>query len=42
MGRANDRLDLLVTLINDDTLEVTTATSVVATYVPEADAPGGA
>lgn len=40
-GEANDLLDLLVTLVNEDTLEVTTATSnVVITYVPEADAPG--
>ncbi|GMQ94473.1 MAG: hypothetical protein BMS9Abin12_1965 [Acidimicrobiia bacterium] len=38
---ANDLHDLLVTLVDEDTLKVTTATSnVVITYVPEADAPG--
>ena len=41
-GEANDLLDLLVTLIDQDTLEVTTATSnVVVTYVPDTTAPGG-
>jgi hypothetical protein len=40
-GQANDRLDLVVTLIDATTLEVTSpGTDVVVTYVPGDDFPG--
>ena len=40
-GRANDRLDLVVTLLDSSTLEVASAgTDVVVTYVPDDGFPG--
>lgn len=40
-GEANDSLDLVLTLVDADTLEVRTLTSdVTVTYVPDPDAPG--